>query len=159
MVAILYFARLPHILTLTFMRMDFFFPNAENESSISDKKKKCLKICLIEKLCCVCFSFCVRVCVGVSGPNIFDILITCRIGNAASERHALWNCEECPIQGLSGTICVSLKMWAPWKALSLRQNLASHMLPNRGYVVRGVFFCALPCKPVRGWLTEQASSI
>lgn len=61
----------------------------------------------------MCFSFCVRVCVGVSGPNVFDILITCRIEKAASERKALWNCEECLIQVLSGAICVSLKTRAP----------------------------------------------
>lgn len=40
------------------------------------------------------FSFCVGVYVGVSGPNIFDILITRRMGNAASERNALWNAEN-----------------------------------------------------------------
>lgn len=98
------------ILTLTFMRMFFcffVFPSAENE--YQKKKKKCLKIYLIKELRCMCFSFCV----GVCGPNISDILITCRIENAASERNALWSCEECPIQVLSGTICVSLKMWAP----------------------------------------------
>lgn len=41
-----------------------------------------------------CFSFCVGVYVGVSGPNIFDILITRRMGNAAPERNALWNAEN-----------------------------------------------------------------
>lgn len=110
---------------------------------------------MIKELRCMCFSFCV----GVCGPNISDILITCRIENAASERNALWSCEECPIQVLSGTICVSLKMWAPWTALFLRENLASHTLPNSGYVVWGVFPAALPCGPLRGWPTRAASSI
>ena len=31
---------------------------------------------------------------SVSGPNTFDILITCRIGSAASERNALWNAKN-----------------------------------------------------------------
>ena len=81
------------ILTLTFVRLIFFFSHSENVISIR-KKGNCLKMYLIKKLCCVYSSFCVRVCVGVSGPNTFDILITCRIGSAASERNALWNAKN-----------------------------------------------------------------
>lgn len=107
---------------------------------------------------CVCFPFCASLC-RCFWPKHFWHSDNLQDGECCNERNALWNCEECPIQVWSGTICVSLKMWVPWKALSSRENLASHTLPNSGDVVWDVFPRAHPCGPSRPWLTEQASFI
>jgi hypothetical protein len=56
----------------------------------------------------------VKVCVGVSGPNIFDILVTCRIGIAASKS----NCRTVKIaliQVLVEPFVCLLKCWCPEK--------------------------------------------
>ena len=96
----------------------FFFPQCR-KWVISIRKKSVLKY-VWSKNCAVCVFFSVWVCVGVSGPNIFDILITCRMGNAALKETHCGAVKNAPFRSQAApSVCLlkcgCLEKLCPWE--------------------------------------------